>query len=42
MSVGGYDYHRHEDNVETYTIPYDDEGGLYRINIKSIKVLPSY
>lgn len=36
MSIGGYDNIRHEKNAQTYTVPYDGSGGLYRVNIHSI------
>ena len=38
MSVGGYDYHRHRLESPTYTIPYNDDKGLYNIQLNKVRI----
>lgn len=39
MSIGGYDKHRHQPKAITYTIPYYNDGGLFKIKIRDVKVV---
>lgn len=42
MALGGYDSIRHKPKAKTHTIPYDDNGGLYKIKIHDIHVCLTY
>ncbi len=41
MSIGGYDKIRHDEGAVISTVPYDGNGGLYRINIYEVHVILS-